>query len=165
MSYCRTKIKNSGAETDENGPWCSEKAHLEIHGGWNGKKHILHWTHNTRTKPEQDPNKFRPSPAAKTAKKHENEQNPNKSRTSLGPWSTVNIQCINSCLPELPVLQKNATVKVFESVMNENVQKVLGSNGKTQKIIQITCFKKRLFENVWKCSKMVENAWILCFLA
>jgi hypothetical protein len=36
----------------------------------------------TRTRPEQVPNKFRPSPAAKTAKKHENEQNPNETRTS-----------------------------------------------------------------------------------
>jgi len=58
MSYCRTKIKNSGAETDENGAWCSEKAHLEIHGGWNGKKNILHWTHTT---PERNPNKTRTS--------------------------------------------------------------------------------------------------------
>ena len=79
------KLEISGAETDENCAWRQEKAHLESHRGWIGKNNPTLNPHQTRTKPEQVPNKFRPSSAAKIAKKQKKnkpERNPNKSRTS-----------------------------------------------------------------------------------
>jgi hypothetical protein len=76
------KLEISGAETDENCAWRQEKAHLESHRGWIGKNNPTLNPHQTRTKPEQVPNKFRPSSAAKIAKKNKKRTNPNETRTS-----------------------------------------------------------------------------------
>ena len=75
----KAQVEISGAETDENGAWCHEKVHLLFTDAGTAKKQ----SHTeTRTKPEQVPNNFRPSSAEKIAKKRQNEENPNETRTS-----------------------------------------------------------------------------------
>ena len=86
------KLEISGAETDENCAWRQEKAHLESHRGWIGKKQShtepAPDPNETRTSSEQVPTKFGRTSAKKTKKEQTRtkpEQVPNKFRTSLGP--------------------------------------------------------------------------------
>ena len=83
------KLEISGAETDEKCAWRQEKAYLESHRGWIGKK-------QSHTEPAPDPNEtrtssdqVRPQKLQKKTKKEQTrtkpEQVPNKFRTSLGP--------------------------------------------------------------------------------
>lgn len=80
------KLEISGAETDENCAWRQEKAHLESHRGWIGKKQShtepAPYPNETRTSSEQVPTKFGRKNCKKKQKKNKPERNPNKSRTS-----------------------------------------------------------------------------------
>ena len=73
------KLEISGAETDEKCAWRQEKAHLESHRGWIGKK-------QSHTEPAPDPDETRTSSEqvrTKFGRKNcKKKTNPNTTRTS-----------------------------------------------------------------------------------